>query len=967
MTSKIKKIILLIAIFTLSLTLFACGETKTEIQTEINVETVQINLDLFETKKINYTTNYDGETLLLIENQEIATLNGNKIYGKGVGETKLTITAGDVQKEITVTVNKGSNMPTFDAIYDVNYLTLNKTVQLDTSMSLKGENFANASFVFETTGDVLEVSDTGLVTAKTLGKQIVTVKAFYGNVQLAKANVEITVKEFGYVDTGISANKLYLSVTTYNQGSISEYSFNNIVPRVDGNIANYELRYSIDNNDICYFDNGILKAKKVGTTFVNVEFTANSGIKYDTNIEVIVLKETINGDVSFLVGQDNDKNSVIDLSSYDIKIQPSEINEVTLNGKNIPFSVSGSSLNLNNAPSGINSYKLTTDNLDVIISGKVYQNAISTKQELINFFNSYNTCSKYTVLLNDIDLEGEVLKTQEGAWLRFVFDGCGHTVSNFITEKGIFPSINEKGKIQDIQFVNVLLDNSLNANASEYGVIGKENLGSLENVLILAKIQQVVNNQSLLYSCEYTSTTINNVIAVINTDKVDVEGIYGVGGYYVQAEGGIANGFYMVSNCTAVAKQSKCKKNNIVLYSSEQSMLDNASFDSFEKWQVNDKLPCLNDYQQALRDFSVKYVGEVESNNSLTVYSTLYDGSYIKENDANLQIIGNVIQLGNNFTKAVVNVVSENNNSIFKPIKLLTVSTGEYLESVVKTENGKTYLDKTKIKDLNGREIKSIIKDGGTVNYQIDGDFLIVDSSDAGNVDFIIELENDAFKISVLVADLYISNQEQLKMFRENNANYKYAVLTQDITCDGSTDLSINGTEYVSTLDGLGFTVKNAYFRYGWSKYSANFKGGTIKNITFDNYIIAENGIFGGYMEGGYIENVTINATYKTGYNLNGAWTSVLCHMATGRGENTVMFKNCNFNITVPEMIISSAIKLYQDEDFYSTIMENVIVTSNGLIAGCDEEDYSGEIKVHSSKTQWTNVTVISNYIDNGD
>ncbi len=283
-----------------------------------------------------------------------------------------------------------------------------------------------------------------------------------------------------------------------------------------------------------------------------------------------------------------------------------------------------------------------------------------------------------------------------------------------------------------------------------------------------------------------------------------------------------------------------------------------------------------------------------------------------------------------------------------------------YSDKYVQLANSKTLIDTSKIVGDLGT-VNAVEVDGASKMFTVSGNTVSVDSLLTGSQSFTLRTTNGDYSFTTIVADYLITDQATFKSFRENNANYKYAVLTQDITCDGTTDISANGTPYVSTLDGLGYKITNAYFRYGWSKSGANFNAGVIRNVIFENYIVAENGIFGGYMQGGLIENVTMMVTYKQGYNTAGAWTSIICHEPTGRGDNTLLIKNTNFYITVPENVKYNAIKLYQDENYYSTKMQNIVIVSNGLIAKPDEPDCTGTVRTHSTKTEWTNVQIIDN------
>ena len=214
-----------------------------------------------------------------------------------------------------------------------------------------------------------------------------------------------------------------------------------------------------------------------------------------------------------------------------------------------------------------------------------------------------------------------------------------------------------------------------------------------------------------------------------------------------------------------------------------------------------------------------------------------------------------------------------------------------------------------------------------------------------GTTTILIQSTTGFKMIKTTVADYVITNQATFKTFRQSVTNtYKYAVLANSFTADGTTDLggAADTQDFAGVLDGLGNTITNGYFAYGWGTWKSRVTGGTIKNITFENMIVGsgEYGIFGDYWEGGTLENVNISAYFAAGKTIGHDWSAFFGAQITA---NLVM-KNCNFIITVPEAFTETQFAFYKNNDgYYSGSLENVNVVTNAQLAGFGEKDYLGK------------------------
>ena len=256
--------------------------------------------------------------------------------------------------------------------------------------------------------------------------------------------------------------------------------------------------------------------------------------------------------------------------------------------------------------------------------------------------------------------------------------------------------------------------------------------------------------------------------------------------------------------------------------------------------------------------------------------------------------------------------------------------------------------------------ISDLKVNGAAANWEIKGTNLVIETTPGAKTLTITDkAAGKIYTLQVAVGDYGITDQASLKTWGDNRNTIKYAVVLNNITCDG-TDLTTWTIAMTGTLDGLGHTISGANYAYGLLADGGMATGASFKNVTFENLTIGESyyPLFGRYMNGNLIENVNMSVTYGN----FPADTGLLTKMPTGRASGVMdTFRNCNFSFTLPAADLEKVVCIYSDEQaYYYTTMENVTITCNGKVAQVGEtwENGAGKPAVTLTNSSWKNVTI---------
>ena len=939
------------------------SSSETPLDPTVTLSSETLDMDLFAKSTLTASlTDLTGEVVWSTSDASVATVENGVVRAVGVGTATITATVGEYSDSCAVTIVRGEKKPTFDAFGAVNVI-VGQTYDLEATLSLDEEDFELATVTYASTGEFLTVTPEGKITGVKEGTQTITATATYGEETLATAEISVSVIEVGTIETGIDMNALALMATNYTGESKTEHSLENFVTYVNGVAVEKEISYTVQDNTVVKVEDGKIVALATGETVVTAEFTSDTNKKYSVDITVSVGKELVAQDVEFSAKGNSETTqntgiAEIDFAGKTMDINVSDITGVKCNGQSITFTTNGTVLTLTDAPSGENVYVFETAKVDVQVEGFIYQRTISSKEELVAFGANYNGNYGYTILTADIDMGGDVFALQTGAWLRCTFDGQGHTISNVRTTTGFLGDFNERGVLKNLQLVNIVLDSPEEDTKSQIGLLARCPCGTIENVFVMGYVMNAKENQSLIAGNDYDSTVYKNIIIIASTDK-PMGSVSGSGINYMQAKGATGYGVHYITPHSIQVKPAGSEKLDAVAYASLQEFAEKADLSTFEEpWDSENML--MSDISDNVPQFEVSFKGEIAVGNTITVDTTLFDAVVtIKEETSNAVVSGRNIELKANGIYTVV-VSSAAYTGVSKEVELLCL-TNEALtttETYVETSGGNTKMDLSKLSKTIA-EVTSMTVNGKAVTPTVNENEVTFTNAQTGMIEVSIYSESEAkiYTFTLNVADFIINDAEEFKTFANAMGNYKYVVLANDITMSASVGLERKGVAFTGTFDGQNYTVRNANFKLGIFVNNGFAPGGVFKNVKFDNLILGGYGLFGAYLSGGLIENFHATVNFTPNYNYSDKWSAYLCEEPTGRGDATFTIKNSTFVFNGSDK--TKKLKLYTDENYYPTILENVNILVSGLVAKPGEEDFNGKVQTNEAKTAgWVNVTI---------
>ncbi|MBO5412191.1 MAG: endonuclease/exonuclease/phosphatase family protein [Clostridia bacterium] len=345
--------------------------------------------------------------------------------------------------------------------------------------------------------------------------------------------------------------------------------------------------------------------------------------------------------------------------------------------------------------------------------------------------------------------------------------------------------------------------------------------------------------------------------------------------------------------------------------------------------------------------------GEVVKTDVATEYGTLNgtatatrraDG-YYKYNEVGSTLSGKLYAN----TKTTLTVVYEDN----------TVAT-TYNADYVKETSGTVALDLTKFQAEVGG-VEKVYVDGAEVATTKINETQLSVPVVAGAREIAVYDGDKCYVADVKVADYEISDQATLQAWGNVRHTAKYAVVCNDVVCDGSTDLHVWTNPFLGTLDGLGHTVSNAYYSGGLFAEGGIQAGAVMKDVAFKNvkFSHANYGLLGMTVSGGTLENVEISASFAT-FDWDNGKGSLLCDKITATNGEFVM-RNVKLRYTLEDADLDTVARLYDDEGgTYGTIMENVEIISLGKVAKQGEKaDGKATASITlGEKSKWTNVQI---------
>ena len=632
---------------------------SSEILSSLTMNKTAVTLDLLEEVVLVATQeNLTGEIVWTTSDSTVATVTDGMVKGLKEGSVTITATCGDYMATCAVTVAASGVRPVLmvdGADETVNILT-GRTFELHPTFKYNGNILTDATFTYATQSTAITVSNDGTITGVAAGTATVTVTATWGS-----------FTEYAVVNVSVVSDSAVLSdvaeITLYSSAITGELAAKTpvITVRVDGQtVNNPTLEYEYDNTLISVSATGEVKniATSNTTTTLTVKYEVDDTTTLSTpitiNLRYVEIDKTAEcDDYRFVATNENLASafaSCFEDGSAVIKVFDSADKETNLMNAegNLVFKASHF---------GEREWVVYGDKgYACVVKGLLVTAEISTAEQFKNYFVMQNvnsstnaTSSKnpeetyydgYFVLTADLDLGGAYFLNKypnydagnypipaEGAGFNGVFDGQGHTISNFTVYSNgasVFATVGTKGVIKNLG----IIANSACRWAN--GVVANTVFGKLENVFV------AIDNSN------FTDFYGNNFGAVCYATGGDAEFVNVVtymGGFVQNGYSANTNSFVnwayggTFKNCYAVygANVKTTAKDGVTSYSMDEyqtSTYDYTGYDS-NIWDIQNGLPVMKSALSAMQGKITTSAGEiVEYDDEISVTCSSKDNYY---------------------------------------------------------------------------------------------------------------------------------------------------------------------------------------------------------------------------------------------------------------------------------------------------------------------------------------------------
>ena len=209
------------------------------------------------------------------------------ITAKGTGEAVVSVSNGEITKEINIVVEK----PVTEILITGTNGTMIVGKELDLAVSVLEENATNRAVQWRSSDEnVLSVSDTGHLTALAAGKVTITCEALDGFG--TKGQVEITVIEVpDATDISLSAEEKDISS---GRVTLAVGETLTLIPEILPAEAPQECRYSFfPKGYVTVTDEGVVEAVSPGTATIVATATTGQNVYTGLSVTVVIYPESV--------------------------------------------------------------------------------------------------------------------------------------------------------------------------------------------------------------------------------------------------------------------------------------------------------------------------------------------------------------------------------------------------------------------------------------------------------------------------------------------------------------------------------------------------------------------------------------------------------------------------------------------------------------------------------------------------
>jgi len=519
---KIKIILVLLFVSLLSSFAFACNCGGEEVVHDIELDYYVHEIDILDEFTLTPKTTGDVNTIeWSSSNETVATVSGGKVTPVSAGETVITAKLGEKQAVCYLTVVNNGFVPNLHVSKDSLTLISGDTYPVNVGLTYKNQPCSDVTYTFTSLDEnIATVNNEGLITAVSKGATRIKVVGQWRNVDSDIITEYIDVNVVRDIALKFNVKKCELfAVDNFEGVPYKNTQEITCTPYEQGVELSVPVSYTLENQDICSYEQGILTANKAGST----KLTAT--IEYDGE----TYSDAINIAVECVMAQSNKELFVSKLDpdishAFDTTAEISKV-VAHVNGEEKVLTVT------DNKIQGVADLALGKIKIDVYSDKVAYSFANAevvdlciTKPAHVEIMRSQT--SGYFVLGNDVDMQNATYAANTGTFSG-TFDGRGFALKNMtFTTNNVCLFYRFAGTIKNVALTNVRLGG---VQGGAIGVYTKA--GTVDGVYVSMSLGTSNHSGGLFKHVEAGLTKITNSIVYVTSNMTTNSGLLFSFGY----------------------------------------------------------------------------------------------------------------------------------------------------------------------------------------------------------------------------------------------------------------------------------------------------------------------------------------------------------------------------------------------------------------------------------------------------
>ncbi len=484
-----------------------------------------ISLGVYDTVTIPVTYNGKETIEFSCSAPEVLSISNGRMTGKSVGTAKVTVKAGELTDECTVTVNPiNLEKLEFDGSV-IGTMYVGDTVKLDLTPLYNGITLDKPVYTFLSADDsIATVSQDGTITAKAIGYTMINASCSIGG-RDAGCAVSVNVASIGSVQFDNDLVEIYVinDGEFKNNANLSATAYERGVANPDA-----KLVYEVADSSICTLKDGVVTAVKPGITDVTVSYVASDGN---------TVTDTVSVKVSKIIKEIADKTYDVSAEeAFTINASMLGANSVTVTGAKVlydsglatPIVTAGRNLYFDSVLIfGEQKLVVETNYVEYVLPVRIWTAFIDSVSEFEKLRAATNGHYR---LDKDIDLTDTnwTYDEETGNIFSGLLEGNGKTIKGLKISgsNGLFDVIGGGAIIKNINFEQA----EIIASANNAGVLAGETQAGdtiIENVSVSVKVQGAFNGGLIGHVGGKLSAKGLTVYAYSNEDKEAVGALFG--------------------------------------------------------------------------------------------------------------------------------------------------------------------------------------------------------------------------------------------------------------------------------------------------------------------------------------------------------------------------------------------------------------------------------------------------------